>query len=135
LPSWFRLVRLRVSLSDIARVLCYSVGISWIRKPLIPRIGCGRLAQFSGIGEENHVVSKVLQVALLCPNKLSVRRNWAPHRYADSILRTHCCPEFSERTAQKWPIYKGFSDILAAVDLNSVTPDEAISRGGRAGCH
>jgi hypothetical protein len=30
---------------------------------LIPRIGSGRLAQFSGIGEENHVVSKVLQVA------------------------------------------------------------------------
>jgi hypothetical protein len=53
----------RVSLSDIVRVLCYSVGISWIRKPLIPRIGCGRLAQFSGIGEENHVVSRVLQVA------------------------------------------------------------------------
>ena len=60
---WFRLRRLRVSLSDIARVLCYSVGISWIRKPLIPRTGCGRLAQFSGIGEENHVVSRVLQVA------------------------------------------------------------------------
>jgi hypothetical protein len=32
---------------------------------LIPRIGCGRLAQFSEIGEENHVVSWVLQVARL----------------------------------------------------------------------
>jgi hypothetical protein len=43
-------------------------------------------------------------------------------------IQHHCCPEFSERTARKWLIYKGFSDILGGVDLNSVTPDEAISR-------
>src|SRR5665213_4067611 len=53
----------RVSLSDIARVLCYAVGIRWIRKLLIPRIGCRRLAQFSGIGNKNHAVSGVLQLA------------------------------------------------------------------------
>jgi hypothetical protein len=40
-----------------------AVGICWIRKPMIPGSGCGRIAQLTKIEAEIHAVSRVLQVA------------------------------------------------------------------------
>jgi hypothetical protein len=51
------------------------------------------------------------------------------------IKDRHCCPEFSERTARKCPSDKGFSMILAGVDLNSTSLTGAVVRADLAGCH
>ena len=47
-------------------------------------------------------------------------------------MRMHYCPELSERTAQKYLIYNGFSAILGGVGLKLAAVSPSLFRGGPA---
>ena len=54
---------------------------------------------------------------------------------AVDVMTPHYCPEFSERTTQKYLIYNGFSAILGGVGLNLAAVSPTLFRGGPAHEH
>jgi hypothetical protein len=51
------------------------------------------------------------------------------------VIGDHYCPEFSERTTQKYLIYNGFSAILGGVGLKLAAVSPTLFRGGPAHEH
>jgi hypothetical protein len=55
--------------------------------------------------------------------------------FASLHISRHYCPEFSERTTQKYLIYNGFSAILGGVGLKLAAVSPTLFRGGPAHEH
>ncbi len=76
-------------------------------------------------------------VAIARKNRAEVARAVAAARrfveLGDRVV--HCCPVDCERTARKWPSYKGFRSIFGGVDLNAITPAGAILSADEADRH
>jgi DNA-binding phage protein len=80
----------------------------------------------NGNPRAENLVAVVRALKEECGLSLTVRA--APQRRR--TVRTDC-----ERTARKWPSYKGFRSIFGGVDLNAITPAGAILSADQADRH